>query len=523
MKSLLRIVLVMILGFAVLIPANAAELSWDASLSQSTGYFEAEEYQKALVSGKQVLTTAEKLYGPDHLNTAASMFNLAEIYRKLGNYNNSESYYYGTLKTRERILGKEHSRVAACYYGLAEIMTARGEYRLAEKYAGQALTILQKTNGPTNVEIGNVYTVLAKINKGLLKYQEAESFGTKALETFEKTAGPDSLATGKALLLLASIRIKQENYTVASSLLEKAGVIYLKTYRKKRLETGELFYCQAETLHLQGEPKKAQGLYKKALKYFEKLSKCNPDLGKTLIALAACNKSALKYEKAEELQIRGLSILEGSLGTQSIILEEPTREMAELSAFNRNYQQAGTFAYQLFKICEQRYGTKDLKSANALNLLAGVYLKSNRLSEAEIFSKQAVDIADSAGDSGNSEKAASLLLMAKIKIRQSDYPAAQSDWGQASGIITKLSEKKPLLAMELLETEALLNITQGNYIAAEPLLQKAITEAEGAFGLFHPNLAELLKELSILYRKEGRIKDSEAVEKRIKKIYSKIS
>ncbi len=513
----------MIFGLLVLFPANAAELSWGDLDSQSRMYFEAGEYPKALASGEKALAAAEMLYGPDHLNTAASMFNLAETYRRLGSYNNSESHYFGALRIRERILGREHSQVAACYYGLANIMAARGEYQLAEDYAGQALSVFQKTNGPANVEVGNVYTVLAEVNKGLLKYQEAESFGTQALETFEKTAGPDSLETAKALLLLASIRIKQEKYTEASALLPRAEVIYLKNYRKKRLETGNFFYCQAEILRLQGEPKKAQGVYKKALKYFEKLSKNDPDLGKTLFALAACRKSGLKYQKAEELQLQGLSILEGSVGPQSIILEGPIREMAELSALNRNYQPAVVYAYRLFKICEERYGTKGLKTADALNRLARIYLKSNRLSEAGTSSGQAIAIADSTGDSGNPEKATALLLMAKIKIRQGHFPAAQSDWEQASGLIKGFSENKPLLAMELLETEALLNVAQGNYLAAEPLLQKAIAEAEGVFGLFHSELAGLLKELSVLYRKEGRLKDAAAVEKRIKKIYSKIS
>lgn len=523
LKVLLRIVITLIFGLMLIIPANAAELSWDALLLQSKGYFEAEEYQKALNYGKQVLTMAEKLYGPEHISTAASMFNLAEIYRMLGNYNNSESHYFGTLRIRERILGREHSHVAACYIGLAEIMMERGEYQLAKKCAEQALAIFEKTNGPDNVETGNVFNILAEVNKGQLQYQEAESFAAKALEIFEKAAGPDSLLTGKALIVLASVRIKQENYSEALSLLQKADFIYMKVYRKKRLDTGKLLYYQAETLRLQGEPKKAQGLYKKALKYYEKRSKNNPDLGKTLVTLAACRKSDLKYIKAEKLHRQGLTIIEGSLGSQSINLEEPIREMVELLVFNRNYQQAGPLAYQLSEIREQIYGTKDLKVASALNRLAGVYLKSNRINEAELFAKQAINIADSAGGSGNSEKAASLLLLVKVKIQRGDYPAAQSDWEQSSGLIKQSSEKKPLLSIGLLETESLLNMAQGKYLAAEPILQKAIAEAEGFFGLLHPELAELLNQLSALYKKQGRIKEAEAVEKRIKKIYSKIS
>lgn len=511
------------MGMTVLAPANAAELSWEALISQSKGCLEEENYPKALALGEQALVMAEKLYGPEHINTAASLFNLAEIHRISGNYYNSEPHYYNALRIGERMLGREHVHVAACYYGLAEIMMARGEYQLAENYAEQALAIFEKTNGPDNVETGNVYALLGEICAGRLEFQEAVSFGTKALETIEKTAGPDSLSMGKTLITLASVYIKQENYTGASSLLQRADVIYMKTYGKKRLDTGKYLYYQAETLRLQGDPKKAQDFYKKARKYFEKQSNCNYYLGKTLIALAACRKSDLKYLKAQKLHEQGLAILKGSLGPESIILEEPILEMAELSAFNRDYQQAGSVAYQLVKICEQKYGNTDLKVANALNRLAGIYLKSNRLSEAEICCDQALNISDAAGEAGDTERAVSLLLRAKIQIKRENYLAAQSDWEQASGLIQGFAEQEPLLAVELPATEALLNMARGNYLAAEPILQKAITEAEKVYGPFHPELAELLKQMSVLYGKLGRIKEAEDLKKQAKKIYSEIS
>ena len=522
MKSLVKVVLGTILGLAVLIPVNAAEISWDAFLSQSKSYFEAEKYQKALDVGEKALTTIEKIYGPDHPNTADAMFNLAEIYRMLGNFNNSESYYYGTLKNREKLLGREHPQVAACYYGLAEIMTERGEYQLAKDYAEQAQSIYEKTNGPDNVEIGKVTLVLAEISKGQLLYETAESFGTKALDIFEKTVGPDSLSTGKALLLLAALHIKNENYAEASSLLLRADTLYLKTHDKRSLDTGKLLFYRGETLRLQGDPKKAQGHYKKALKYFEKRSRFHPDLGRTMVALASCRKSDLKYIKAEELHREGLAVLESSLGTESILLEEPIREMVELLNFNRKHQQAGLYAYRLYKIREQRYGAKDLRTANALNWLIRSNLKVNSLSEAEFFGKQALDTADIGEGSENSEKAVSLLLMAKTLIQQGYYPTAQTHWEEASGLIEKLSGEAPLLTVELLETESLLNSARGNYIAAESVLQKAITEAEAVYGPFHSELAELLMHLAALYEKQGRIKEAEAVEKRIKKIHAKI-
>lgn len=523
MKSLFKLVLIITLGIMAINPVDAAEPNWDALILQSKDYLEEENYQKALNIGEQALIVAERLFGAEHINTAATLFNLAEIQRMSGYYYNSEFYYYNALRIRERILGREHPQVAACYYGLAQIMMARGEYQLAEDHAQQGLVIFEKTNGPDNIETANSYALLAEISAGRLEFQEAESFGTKGIEIVEKTAGPNSLSMGNALITLASIYIKQEKYIEASSLLQQTDLIYMKNYGKKRLDTGKHLYYQAEILRLQGDPKKAQGLYKKALKYFKKQSRCNPYLGKTLIALAACRKSDLKYIKAEKLHEEGLNILIGSLGPESIVLEELIRGMAELLVLNRDYQQAGSVVSQLVKMREQKYGPRDLKVANAMNELARVYLKSNRLREAEIYCNLALNIANMVGEGGDLEKAVSLLYRAKAQIKQEDYLSAQSAWEQASDLIQGVSEIEPLLAVELPATEALLNIARGNYLAAEPLLQKAITEAEKAYGLFHPELAELLKQMSALYERMGRIKEAEAMGKQAKKIYSKIS
>lgn len=101
----------MIIAFVLVTFLNRAAVAaetWDALLSESKSYFEAEKYDQALISGEKALTNAEGSYGPVHPNTADAMFNLAEIYRMLGNFNNSESHYYGTLKIREQLLGWEH-------------------------------------------------------------------------------------------------------------------------------------------------------------------------------------------------------------------------------------------------------------------------------------------------------------------------------------------------------------------------------------------------------------------------------
>ena len=61
---------------------------------------------------------------------------------------------------------------------------------------------------------------------------------------------------------------------------------------------------------------------------------------------------------------------------------------------------------------------------------------------------------------------------------------------------------------------ALLYDTQGQYTQAEPLYKRALAIVERALGPDHPHVATSLENIAALYRKTDREKAAEALEKR---------
>jgi hypothetical protein len=79
---------------------------------------------------ERALTIAEASLGPGHPATAASLHNLAELYRAQARYEAAEPLYERTLAILEVSLGSDHpttQRVKANYEALKAAMAARDE------------------------------------------------------------------------------------------------------------------------------------------------------------------------------------------------------------------------------------------------------------------------------------------------------------------------------------------------------------------------------------------------------------
>ena len=109
-------------------PDTAASLNNLAGLYKDTG-----NYAKAEPPYKRALAIFEKVLGPEHLDTATSIENLASLYEKIGNYAEAEPLYKRTLAIREKALGPEHPNTAMSRSNLAILFIEIGQFSFANK------------------------------------------------------------------------------------------------------------------------------------------------------------------------------------------------------------------------------------------------------------------------------------------------------------------------------------------------------------------------------------------------------
>ena len=111
---------------------------------------------------QRALAFYEKTLGPIHHNTATSMGNLGEVYRRQGEIDRAEPLLKAALAAFEG-LDADQPSVATCLNNLAGIDESRGEYKEAAARLERAVAILDKAIGPDHPDTVKVRANLAAL------------------------------------------------------------------------------------------------------------------------------------------------------------------------------------------------------------------------------------------------------------------------------------------------------------------------------------------------------------------------
>ena len=109
------------------------------------------------------MTLWEKALGPDHINVAASLSNLALVYQAQGRDAEAEPLCQRALAINEKALGPDHPDVAVSLNNLALVYQARGRYADAEPLFKRSLTIREKALGPDHPDVAHSLNNLAAL------------------------------------------------------------------------------------------------------------------------------------------------------------------------------------------------------------------------------------------------------------------------------------------------------------------------------------------------------------------------
>src|SRR5438105_9680125 len=83
-------------------------------------------YHEAEALFRQAVALAEEAFGPNHLEVAAMLNNLAVLCKYIGRLDEAESLYQRALDITQQSLGTNHADVAAIYHNLGGLEHARG-------------------------------------------------------------------------------------------------------------------------------------------------------------------------------------------------------------------------------------------------------------------------------------------------------------------------------------------------------------------------------------------------------------
>jgi tetratricopeptide (TPR) repeat protein len=353
-------------------------------LYQDTG-----EYAKAELLYQEALRICQRVFGPEHSDTATSLSNLGELYEDMGEYAKAGPLLQEALRVRQKVLGPEHPDTANSLNNLASLYEAMGEYAKAEPLYQEALRIRQKVLGPENPETANSINNLALLYQDMVEYAKAEPLYQEALRIRRKVLGQKHPSTADSLNNLASLYKHIGEYAKAEPLYQEALRIRQKVSGQEHPDTATSLNNLAELYDYMGEYAKAEPLLQEALRIRQKvLEPEHRDIAESLNNLGELYEHLSEYAKAEPLYLEALRIRRKVFGPEHPDVAVGLDNLAGLYKAMGEYPKAEPLYQEALKIFEKVLGPEDPDTATCLDNLAYFEFDLGRIDEATAFARQ---------------------------------------------------------------------------------------------------------------------------------------
>jgi CHAT domain-containing protein/Tfp pilus assembly protein PilF len=512
----LAICLLPTLALAVTTDENSERL-----ISQADQHFKTGSYGEAEPLYQWALAITEKALGPNHLDTAAILYNLARLYFQTDRYGEAELPLKRALAISEKALGPDHPYNATGLNFLALLYFNTRRYGEAEPLFQRALAISENALGPDHPDIVSSLNFLAWLYREAGRYDEAEPPLKRALAISENALGPDHPGTADSLNNLAEMYVSTGRYGEAESLSKRALAIREKGLGPDHPQTAASLNNLAGLYETTGRYGEAEPLFQRALAINEKA--IGPDHSNTaanLNNLAGLYETTGRYGEAEPLHQRALAISEKALGPDHPKTADSLNNLAHLYHTTGRYGEAEPLYQRALAINEKALGPDHPKTATILNNLAGLYDTTGRYGEAEPLYNRVLAIREKTLGLDHPDTAISINNLAGLYHETGRYGEAEPLYRKSLHIIAKSGEplayatilhncasflsKQHSPSAGILLAKQSVNILQGLRHNVSGITQKALKSFDKTIGGAYQHLASMLLD-------QGRLAEAQQV------------
>jgi CHAT domain-containing protein len=476
--------------------ASGARL-WNAIADD---YLDAGQRDKCVQPQLRALAIHEKIQGPDHPDTVASLVKLSLTYDVLGLHEKALPLQLRVLTVEEKLLGLEHSTTAMGLRALAFTYSALAQHDKAIPLRQRALAISEKTLGSEHFETANDLERLAISYSFLSQYDKALPLQLRAVAILEKVLGPEHSDTADFLNHLAFTYVALGQYDKVLPLHQRALAIREKNHSLEHPTTSIALNNLADTYIALVQYDKALPLQLRALATSEKvLGLEHLDTARSLNNLADTYRALAQYDKALPLQLRALSIREKIFGTEHRDTAVSLNNLAITYYAQAQYDKALPLQLRTQAIYGKSLGPSLPNTATSLNNLAETYSALAQYEKALPLQLHALAINEKALGSEHPDTALILNNLAGTYYALAQYEKALPLQLHALAINEKaLGPEHPQTAQSLGNLAQTYNAL-AQYDEVLPLQLRALAIVEKVLGPEHPNTAQSLSNLAQTY------------------------
>jgi tetratricopeptide (TPR) repeat protein len=269
-----------------------------------------------------------------HSGAVGRLFSRAGHYlSERGRYAEAQALHTRALHVREGAFGPDHLDVATSLNDLAIVHWYQDQYTEAQALNERALAIRECALASDHPDIANSLTLQAILSSAQGKHSAAGALYERALAIRERALGPHHPSLARSLSNCANYYVSQGRYAEALPLYERALAIWKNALGPEHPDVAGGMDNLGRAYARQGRHAEAEPLLQQALAIRERaLGPDHPDIRYSLNNLADLYANLGKYAGAEALYERALSILERTLGLDHRSMAVTLAGLADLRA-----------------------------------------------------------------------------------------------------------------------------------------------------------------------------------------------
>ena len=256
----------------------------------------------------------------------------------LAAYSQARPLLERALAIRERVLGPEHPHTAASLRNLASLLRAQGDLAGARPLSERALEIRERVLGPEHPDTAASLNILSSLRRDQGDLAGARPLSERALEIRERVLGPEHPDTAVSLNNLAFLLQAQGDLAGALPLFERSLAIRERVFGPEHPETAVGLNNLAFLLQAQGDLAGARPLFERALAISEMaLGPQHPNTNRYRSKFARLLLGSERPAEATALGERALAAHEAVLGATHGWTRDSARVTADAyDAFGRS-------------------------------------------------------------------------------------------------------------------------------------------------------------------------------------------
>jgi tetratricopeptide (TPR) repeat protein len=180
------------------------------------------DYARAHTLAEEALEIQKRELPPASPTLGRTFGTLGSTLRMLGRLEEARAAQQRSLKIKEEAFGPDSSVVAGAMDNLANVLGDLGDYRTARDLHERGLAIEERERGPDHFRTGISHLSLGEVLAEMGELDRAKKHQERGLEIMEEALGPDHLEVARARSLLGATLARREESERAARILDEA-------------------------------------------------------------------------------------------------------------------------------------------------------------------------------------------------------------------------------------------------------------------------------------------------------------